>query len=103
MAKYSELVALLEWADKKTKPAKVKWSRREKDKDVKLDLVQLLRKKKEEADLLEKFLKEQVKKEDKKEHPKHSFTFAEGVILAYMAQFIIGPMYKVFLVHLGIQ
>jgi hypothetical protein len=71
-----------------------------------LDIVDLLRKKHEEAKFLEQYLKEFEKlnkKEEKKEDRRKNFTFAEGVILAIMAQMVIGPLYKVFLVHLGVQ
>lgn len=67
----SDLVAVLEYLDRKTSFQKpTPKGRFRKDKKVKeFDLVELLRKKKEETELLEKFLEEQAKlkkKEDKK-------------------------------------
>lgn len=100
-----DMIALVEYMKTFDKPQK--GNRWKKPKPEKFDLVALLRQKKEEADLLEKFLKEQEKlgkKEEKKEEKKgHSFTFAEGIILAYAAQFIIGPLYKVALINMGIH
>lgn len=99
-----DMIALVEYMKTFDKPQKN--SRWKKPKEEKFDLVALLRQKKEEADLLEKFLKEQEKlnkKEEKKEGKGHSFTFAEGIILAYAAQFVIGPLYKVALVNLGVH
>lgn len=83
-----------------------KQRREQKEKRKEFDLVSLLRKKEEEVDIINKFLEERSKlkkKEEKKEDKKHTFTFAEGVILAIVAQMFIGPMYKMFLLHLGIQ
>lgn len=100
-----DMIALVEYMKTFDKPAK-KTRGWKKPKEEKFDLVGLLRQKKEEADLLEKFLKEQEKlnkKEEKKEEKKHSFTFAEGVILALAAQFFIAPLYKAFLLSLGIH
>lgn len=71
-----------------------------------LDIVELIRKKHEEAKFLEQYLKDfdkLNKKEEKKEDKRRQFTFAEGVILAFMAQLFVGPMYKAFLLHLGVQ
>lgn len=98
-----DLITVLEYTKAFTKPEKAK--RWKKDKD--LDIITMLRKKQEEAKLIDTFLKDHEKlskKEEKKDEKKgHAFTFAEGVILAYMAQVIIGPLYKVVLVHLGVQ
>lgn len=81
---YGDMLAILEYIDrKKNKP------RGKKSPDI--DLVTLLRKKKEEAEILEKFLKE-TKKEEKKEPKGHSFTFTEGLLLAFMAQYFLGPV-----------
>lgn len=98
-----DMIYLMEHFNTFNKPKKT--SRWKKPKEEKFDLVALLRQKKEEADLLEKFLKEQDKltKKEEKKIEGHKFTFAEGIILCYAAQFIIGPLYKVALIQLGIH
>lgn len=105
MSKYSEIVALLEYVDKKNKVPKTRLRDRYKS-DIDLDLVGLLRKKHEEAKLLENFLKDQEKlnkKEEKKEQKVRAFTFAEGMILAFMAQFVLGPLYQHYVAALGVH
>lgn len=90
-----DMIALMEYMNTFHKAPKTKrWPK----KDPEFDIVEMLRKKQKEARFLEDFLKEQEKlnkKEDKKDEKKaRAFTFAEGVILAYAAQFIIGPLYQ---------
>lgn len=97
-----DLIAVLEYAKAFSKPEKSKRSWK-KEKVKSFDLVDRLRQMKEEADLLEKFLKEQDKlnkKEDdkkKEENKAHQFTFYEGIILAYLAQMVIGPLFNHYL------
>lgn len=94
-----DMITLLEYVKAFDKAPKKRFGKT--PKTPKLDLVALLREKKEEAELLEKFLKDQEKinkKEEKKDDkkPVRSLTFAEGVIIAYLAQFILGPLYQAY-------
>lgn len=88
------------------KPKKRRFRREEEFVDE-FTLVDLLRKKKEEAKALEDFLKEQEKlnkKDDKPSSPKPmTFTFTEGLLLAFMAQWFLGPMLSAFLKTQGLQ
>ena len=70
MAKYGDIVALLEYMDKK-KPQKGLFKKPKKEPEV--DLLTLLEKKKREAQVIETFIEEQAKlrkKEEKKEEKK---------------------------------
>lgn len=103
-----DFISILEYVKTFDKPQKAKrWGK--KDKEPKMDLVGLLRQKKEEAELLEKFLKEQEKlskkEEDKKKEEKsmRALTFAEGVVLAYVAQFLLGPLYNHYITLLQVH
>lgn len=105
MSKGIDLVSLLEWAERQKtfKEPKTRFGRK---KEKEFDLVSLLRKKKEEAELLEKFLKDQEKinkKEDKKEVKAHVFTFTEGLLMAFMAQYFLGPAIHAGLHAYGVQ
>lgn len=78
---------------------------RQEDTADHFNLVDVLRQKQEEAEFLDKYIKDREKlgkKEEKKEIKGHTFTFAEGILLAYLAQLIIGPLYKLTLAHWGI-
>lgn len=69
-------------------------------------LVDILRQKKEEVKALEDFWKEQEKlnkKEDKKENKVHVFTFTEGLLMAFMAQYFLGPVIHATLHAYGVQ
>lgn len=84
MAKYSEIVALLEWADRKTAVQKTPKGRSfGKSKKIKsFDLVELLRQKKEETEALERFLEDQAKlkkKDEKKEEKKATIRILVGL------------------------
>jgi hypothetical protein len=72
-----------------------------------MSLVDLLRAKKEEVKALEDFWKEQEKlnkKDDKKDAAKpHQFTFTEGLLLAFMAQYFLGPVINASLKAYGVQ
>lgn len=68
-----------------------------------VDVVELLKKKQEETKILEAFLEDQRKANLEKQPKGHTFTFAEGMILAYVAQFVIGPLYTHYLTVLGIH
>lgn len=46
---------------------------------------------------------ESAKKEREKKREGRAFTFAEGIIIAYLAQFIIGPLYTHYLQTLGLH
>lgn len=94
-----DLIQLTEYLQAFKQPKQKRWKQ---PKD--LDILTLLRKEQEKAEMLSKFLKDHEKlnkKEEKK--AEHKLTFAEGMILAYIASFVVGPLYKVFLVHLGVQ
>lgn len=98
MSKGIDLVALLEWADRQKafkQPKPKGFGRKTKVKEF--NLVDLLRQKKEEADLLEKYLKDQEKinkKEEKKpEDPKRSFSFLEWYIIGALSYPLLGPLY----------
>src|ERR1043165_4984448 len=87
------------------KPKKRRF-RREEPEVNEFSLVELLRKKKEETEALENFLKEQEKlkkKDDPKKPQGHTFTFTEGLLLAFMAQWFLGPMLSAFLKTQGLQ
>lgn len=98
-----DMIAFFEYAKSFDKPQKTRWRRKDKEKEF--DLVSIIRKKKEELKLFEEFMKEQEKltKKEEKKLEGHKFTFAEGVILAFIAQMFIGPVYKAFTAHMGIQ
>jgi hypothetical protein len=88
------------------RPKKRRFRRDEPESVDEFTLVDLLRKKKEEAKALEDFLKEQEKlnkKEDKQTPKPHAFTFTEGLLLAFMAQWFLGPMLSSFLKTQGLQ
>lgn len=105
MAKYSEVVALLEWADKKanTKPPKSK-SRGFKQKEF--DPIEYVRKEKEKVERWEKFLKDQEKinkKEEKKPESKDMtrlFFGLEWFIIGILSYPIVGPAYQA-MMHVG--
>lgn len=86
------------------KPKKRSFRREESVEEF--TLVDLLRKNKEERDALEKFLEEQKKltkkPEDNKPKP-HTFTFTEGLLLAFLFQYTIGPMISAALKAQGLQ
>jgi len=93
---YGEIVALLEYFDKKNVPVKPAKRFGKGQKQKKFDLVELLRQKKEETEMLEKFLEEQAKlkkKDDKKPESK-------GPQLKHIEWFIIGILSYPFVGHL---
>ena len=95
-----DFIAVLDYVKAFNKPAKQMKNKRRKDFDFDVDIPSLVRKKFEEAAALEAFWKEREKLNKKEEEKKkdekgmRSFTFAEGVILAYLAQFVLGPLYN---------
>lgn len=86
---YSGMVALLEYMDRKTSSQKQpKGNGRKINKIKKFDLVDMLRQKKEETELLEKFLDEQSKlkkKDDKKEEKKRTFIGIEWYVIGVLS------------------
>lgn len=98
MAKYSEIVALLEWVDQKSKQktSKVKVRNPFKDPRVKdIDIPAYMRKKKEELEYLEKFLKEFNKKEEKKDGKKiRMLTGVEWFVIGLISYPFVGPAYQ---------
>lgn len=88
MAKTSDIVAILEWAERKSSFKQPKGSGRKTNRVKKFDLVDLLRQKKEETELLEKFLDEQAKlkkKDDKKEEKKRQFIGIEWYVIGLIS------------------
>lgn len=95
MAKSSDLVAVLEYLDRKNsfpKPApKGRFGKQKKVKEF--DLVELLRKKKEETELLEKFLDEQSKlkkKEEKKPEKVRVLMGIEWFVIGILSYPLVG-------------
>lgn len=103
---YGEIVALLEYFDRKTsqKPPKAKgWGKRGPKGDI--DIISLIEKKKKEAELLEKFLKDQ-KKEEKKDEKKSAgvvLTGLEWFIIGMFSYPIIGPLYQMAIKSTGVH
>lgn len=98
MSKGIDIVALLEWADRQKafKPPKKSFGRKPKMKEF--NLVDLLRQKKEEATLLENYMKEQEKlnkKDDKpeKKDPSRTLSFLEWYIIGALSYPLLGPLY----------
>lgn len=84
MAKTSDIVAILEWAERKSTFKQPKGSGRKTSKFKKFNLVDLLRQKEEEAEALRKYLDDQSKlkkKDDKKEEKKRHFIGIEWYII----------------------
>lgn len=73
MAKYGDIVALLDWAMKQKEVRTETRSRRTKKEDKPVDVFALLQQKRQEAQMLEAFIKDMEKvnkKEDKKDDKK---------------------------------
>jgi hypothetical protein len=85
------------------KPKKRRFSREESIEEF--TLVDLLRKKKEETKALEDFLKEQqkIEKKDEKKPQGRTFTFTEGLLLAFILQYTLGPAISAMLKAQGLQ
>lgn len=94
MAKYSEIVALLEYFDKKTTvPKTSKKSFTQKLKNKEFDPVDYLTKERSKLERFEKYLKDYeklTKKEDKKDDKKRSFIGAEWYIIGLLSYPFIG-------------
>lgn len=85
------------------KPKKRRFRSEESIEEI--SLTDIIRKRKEELTELEKFLEEQ-KKLNKKDDPKpkgHAFTFTEGLLLAFLFQYTLGPMISAALKAQGLQ
>jgi hypothetical protein len=97
MAKYSEIVALLEYFDKKSVRPPTKRGRGKMFKDKDFDPVDYIRKEEERLDRWKKFLKDKEKLDKKdepdKEDPKRSFQFLEWFIIGMLSYPIIGPLW----------
>lgn len=79
------------------KPKRRRFRREEVEMEaVDLSLADVYKKKKEELDGLGALLKAEKEDSEKKEADKkpkpHSFTFTEGMLLAFMAQYFLGPV-----------
>lgn len=71
-----------------------------------VNIVDYVRRRKEELADIEKFLEEQKKLTKKPEDNKpkaHAFTFTEGLLLAFLFQYTIGPMISAALKAQGLQ
>ena len=70
-----------------------------------VNIVDYVRRRKEELADIEKFLEEQKKLNKKpEEKPKgHAFTFTEGLLLAFLFQYTLGPMISAALKAQGLQ
>lgn len=94
MSKNIDIVALLEYMDRIRKPAhhpkKFHFSHK-LTKDT--DIISLIKRKKEEAEALEKFLKDS-KKEDKKPDKMRTFTNLEWFIIGILLYPVVGPLYQ---------
>lgn len=70
--------------------------RRYRDEEVSVSLADIYKDKKEELDGLGALLKAEKEAAEKKEADKkpkpHVFTFTEGLLLAFMAQYFFGPI-----------
>lgn len=70
--------------------------RRYRDEEVSVSLADIYKDKKEELDGLGALLKAEKEAAEKKEADKkpkpHTFTFTEGLLLAFMAQYFLGPV-----------
>jgi len=93
---YSDLVALLEWAEKKNQPVKVPRWLKKPTKEPDLNVIDLLNKKMQEVDVIKTFLsnqekinKKDEKKEEKKWHEKMS-NFHLAVFLTLSSPIIFG-------------
>jgi hypothetical protein len=104
----SDLVAVLEYLDRKTsfKPPKGSGRRGNKLKfSNDLDIISMIKKRKEEAEALEKFLKDQ-KKEEKKDEKKSAgivLTGLEWFIIGMFSYPIIGPLYQMAIKSAGVH
>lgn len=104
-----DLIAVLEYAKAfKDKPEKTRRSKK-RDFEITDDPIALLRREMEKAKHIEAFLKDyeklNKKEDDKKKDEKksmRSFTFAEGVIIAYLAQFVLGPLYQAYIASINV-
>lgn len=79
---------------------------RKEEPTTEFSLVDVLRQQKEETKALEDFLKEQEKlnkKDDKKEMKAHQFTFTEGMLLAFFAQYLLGGPLSMMLKAYGVH
>lgn len=72
-------------------------------------LIKSIEEREEELEYLKKYLKDKEKlnkkDEDKKKEEKsmRALTFAEGVVLAYVAQFLLGPLYNHYITLLQVH
>lgn len=86
------------------KPKRRRFRREESSEDT-ISFEEMLRRRKEEFEALEKFMKEQDKANKSKYEPKggRMFTFAEGMLLAFMFQYVFGPSLHAVLKSQGLQ
>lgn len=77
--------------------------RNERNYDIP-SLDELYRQRKEELDQIDKIRKEFEEKNKQKHPPKtHTFTFTEGLLLAFLAQYTLGPIISAYLKAQGLQ
>lgn len=105
MSKYSEMVALLEYFDKKSapKPGKKRLGFKMKE----FDPIEYVRKEKEKVERWEKFLKDQAKidkKDDDKSKDKSAnlklLTNLEWFVIGILSYPFLGPAYQA-MMHMG--
>lgn len=88
MSKYSEVVALLEWVEKKDK-------KEPKEKEPKeYDIPALIRKKKEEAAVLEKLLID-FNNSEREKNKVRNLTGFEWFVLGILMYPVVGPLYRI--------
>jgi len=96
---YIGIVSLLEYMDRKTgRPAKTANKMFKGAKKINFEISELpeiVRRRKEELDGLEKFLKEFNKKEEKKPDKGIKFSGLEWFIIGIISYPIVGPLYNV--------
>ena len=100
-SKYGDMVALLEWAMKQKEPRITK-KRRVKDVPLEdLNLVELLRRKQNEAKMLADFLNDHEKLHKKEEAKKNQGISIERFSMLLVATFpITGPLYYFWLMNM---
>jgi len=86
------------------KPKKRRF-RTQEDEFVIPDLAEVYREKKASLDNLAKVMEEykKLEKKDEKKPQGHTFTFTEGLLLAFILQYTLGPMISAALKAQGLQ
>lgn len=94
MAKYGDIVALLDWAMKQKEVRTETKSRRTKSKEDKpVDVFQLLQQKRQEAQMLEAFIKDMEKVNKKEDKPSKKWHEQINTPQLAMIMIVIIPVY----------